>query len=280
MATVLRNKSFQRNLFFSIVSIFILFAVCFGIYQHQREKIYKIDILHARLQMFNYETMQTLGEEGLLCDSIFLSYTKSHSIDGMRITVIDNNGEVVLDSTVPYWAGHNVYKRNEDGSLALDGFGDPIVVEKKKHYVPSSPQIAASLGLDYSNNYLFAGIDFQYFDKMYLDMNPLYRTDMAVNGPDGVHTPQEEEYMAAQEQFPRAFVLNANIGKSWYIRRQYNIGFSLSVNNILNNTNVRTGGYEQTRLIDSEDFKRYYRFDSKYFYMMGTNYMLNVWFRF
>lgn len=203
-------------------------------------------------------------------------YTSTPSV----IQTIDNNGEVVLDSTVPYWAGHNVYKRNEDGSLALDGFGDPIVVEKKKHYVPSSPQIAASLGLDYSNNYLFAGIDFQYFDKMYLDMNPLYRTDMAVNGPDGVHTPQEEEYMAAQEQFPRAFVLNANIGKSWYIRRQYNIGFSLSVNNILNNTNVRTGGYEQTRLIDSEDFKRYYRFDSKYFYMMGTNYMLTVWFRF
>ena len=103
---------------------------------------------------------------------------------------------------------------------------------------------------------------------------------MAVNGPDGTWTAAEEEYMAAQEKFPRAFVLNANLGKSWYIKRKYNIGFSLQVNNILNNTNVRTGGYEQTRLIDSEDFKRYYRFDSKYFYMMGTNYMLTVWFRF
>ena len=103
---------------------------------------------------------------------------------------------------------------------------------------------------------------------------------MAVNGPDNNWTPTEEEYMAAQEKFPRAFVLNANLGKSWYIKRKYNIGFSLQVNNILNNRNVRTGGYEQTRLIDSEDFKRYYRFDSKYFYMMGTNYMLTVWFRF
>ena len=115
---------------------------------------------------------------------------------------------------------------------------------------------------------------------MYLDMNPLYRTDMAVNGPDGKHTAAEEEYMAAQERFNPAFVLNANVGKSWYIKRKYNLGFSLELRNLLNNTNVRTGGYEQTRLIDSENWKNYYRFDSKYFYMMGFNYMLNVWFRF
>ena len=50
--------------------------------------------------------------------------------------------------------------------------------------------------------------------------------------------------------------------------------------NILNTQSVRTGGYEQTRLIDSEDLTRYYRFDSKYFYMVGTNYMLNLYFRF
>lgn len=98
MATVLRSKSFQRNLFFSIVSIFILFAVCFGIYQHQREKVYKIDILNTRLQMFNYKTMRSLGEQDILCDSTFLAYTKAHSIEGMRVTVIDTNGKVLQDS--------------------------------------------------------------------------------------------------------------------------------------------------------------------------------------
>ena len=203
------------------------------------------------------------------------------------IQTIDNDGEVVLDATVPYWASHNTYKKNADGTYMLkpgvtspSGKQDYVVDRTVRHYVPSTPQIAASLGLDYSNNYWFAGIDLQYFDKMYLDMNPLYRTAMAVEGPDKVWTPAEEEYMAAQENFKRAFVLNANLGKSWYVQRKYNIGFSLQINNILNNRNVRTGGYEQTRLIDSEDFKRYYRFDSKYFYMMGTNYMLTVWFRF
>ena len=111
-------------------------------------------------------------------------------------------------------------------------------------------------------------------------MNPLYRTDLAVLGPDGQWSPEEEEYMASQERFKHAFILNANIGKSWYIQRKYNIGFSLEVKNILNTKSVKTGGYEQTRLIDSEDLTRYYRFDSKYFYMVGVNYMLNLYFRF
>ena len=30
----------------------------------------------------------------------------------------------------------------------------------------------------------------------------------------------------------------------------------------------------------SENYNRYYRFDSKYFYMCGINYMLNLYFRF
>ena len=196
------------------------------------------------------------------------------------IQTIDNNGEVVLDDIVPYWKQHNIYKKDAEGNIVYDSFGDPVPYKVQKHYVASTPQVAASLGFDYSNNYWFAGIDLQYFDKMYLDMNPLYRTDMAVNGPDGKHTAAEEEYMAAQERFNPAFVLNANVGKSWYIKRKYNLGFSLELRNLLNNTNVRTGGYEQTRLIDSENWKNYYRFDSKYFYMMGFNYMLNVWFRF
>ena len=103
---------------------------------------------------------------------------------------------------------------------------------------------------------------------------------MAVAGPDNIVTPVEEEYMAAQEEFDPVFLLNASVGKSWYIDRKYNFGFSLNVQNILNNKNVKTGGYEQTRLIDSASGQRYYRFDSKYFYMQGLNYMLNLYFRF
>ena len=199
---------------------------------------------------------------------------------------IDNSAEVIVDNApVPYWASHPVHKKyiDEFGAVAYetDADGNYIVEKTQKHYVPSTPQLAADLGLNYrTNSYWFFELHAQYFAKSYLDMNPLYRTDMAVNGPDGVYTPVEVEYMAAQEEFDPVFLLNASVGKSWFINRKYNFGFSLNLQNITNNRSVKTGGYEQTRLIDSESAERYYRFDSKYFYMQGFNYMLNLYFRF
>lgn len=222
---------------------------------------------------------------------------------------IDNSAEVIIDNQpVTYWKSHPVYRKAIVDGVAeyeKDASGNYILDKEQKHYVPSTPQLAANLGLRYrTNSYWFFELNGQFFANSYLDMNPLYRTMTAVAGPDNAMTdaalaehsstwflnesiernmglsPAEIEYMAAQEKFKPVFLLNASIGKSWYIDRKYNFGFSLEVKNILNNTGVKTGGYEQTRLIDSESMKRYYRFDSKYFYMSGINYMLNLYFRF
>ena len=112
-------------------------------------------------------------------------------------------------------------------------------------------------------------------------MSPFYRLKSATTGPDGVETPTEIDYMASQEKFDAAWLLNLSVGKSWYIQRKYQIGFSLNAKNLLNNKSVKTGGYEQNRIVDNTVNKeRYYRFDSKYFYMSGMNYMLNLYFRF
>ncbi len=199
---------------------------------------------------------------------------------------IDNSEKVIFDNQqLPYWKSHPVEYRTVqvDGVEMpdLDINGNPIVAKSQKHYVPSTPQLATSLGFNYrTSSYWFFDLNGQFFANSYLDMNPLYRTEVAVAGPDGKATPAEIEYMAAQEKFKPVFLLNASIGKSWYINRKYNFGFSLNINNMTNNRNVKTGGYEQTRLIKSADTNRYYRFDPKYFYMQGINYMLNVYFRF
>ena len=231
--------------------------------------------------------VQGLSVEGALSWGEYI-YTSTP-----RMTqTIDNSAEVIVDNQpVPYWASHPVYRQDAFGSyLKADGsvwdgatedISDVAVEKTQKHYVPSTPQIAADLGLNYrTNSYWFFEVDAQCFAKSYLDMNPLYRTNMAVNGPDSKATPKEVEYMAVQEEFSPVFLLNASIGKSWYINRKYNFGFSLNLQNITNNRWVKTGGYEQTRLIDAESAERYYRFDSKYFYMQGFNYMLNLYFRF
>jgi len=183
----------------------------------------------------------------------------------MTQTVDNSAAEVMKDVEVKYWKATELM----DGTVI------------QKHYVPSTPQLAASLGLAYNRNYWFIDADVECFGESYLDMNPLYRTAGAVAGPDNITTDEEIEYMTTQERFDPAILLNLSIGKSWFIRYKYQLGFSFNLKNILNNRSVKTGGYEQTRLVDNTVSRsQYYRFDSKYFYMAGTNYMLNVYFRF
>ena len=180
---------------------------------------------------------------------------------------IDNNATIVEGTygvVVPYWKSHP----NVDGTIV-------------RHYVESTPQLAVSLGLAWNWNYWFVDADIDYFGHSYLSMNPLYRTDYVTAGPDRIVTPQEVEYMAAQEKFAPQWLLNFSVGKSWYIQRKYQLGFSLNAKNLLNNKWVKTGGYEQTRIVENTVAKeQFYRFDPKYFYMSGFNYMLNIYFRF
>lgn len=228
--------------------------------------------------------VQGLSVSGVLSWGEYV-YALNHGKNPFMVQTIDNSAEIVRSGEVPYWVSHPVFKKYTlaDGTIIYDEDvnGNPIVESTVKHYVPSSPQLATELAVNYrTNSYWFFELNGQYFANSYLDMNPLYRTSYATEGADGYASPGEIEYMAAQEKFSPAFLLNMSAGKSWYIRRTYNIGFSLEVKNMLNNRGVKTGGYEQTRLINSVGKDKYYRFDSKYFYMPGANYMLNLYFRF
>ena len=127
MATALKSKSFQRNLLFSIGGVFLLFAVCFSIYQYQREKEYKIDILHSRLQMYNYEMAKTLGEDSLTSNHLFCDYVERHNMEGLRVSIIDKNGRVVLDSYEPQVDSlGNHLQRTEIQQALHDGNGYDI----------------------------------------------------------------------------------------------------------------------------------------------------------
>ncbi len=164
-------------------------------------------------------------------------------------------------------------------------------------HVESSPQLALNVGLDYRGpRNWFASLNLNYFDHLYLSMNPFYRTSQAIGYYNEVITNSSstaEELISAikarkeiraQEEFDGAFTLSASVGKNWYINRVYMLGFSLEVKNMLNNQDIRTGGYEQMRMnkvrTSPNGDTKYSRFDSKYFYMFGATYYLNVYFRF
>ncbi|MBR6001484.1 MAG: carboxypeptidase regulatory-like domain-containing protein [Bacteroidales bacterium] len=195
-----------------------------------------------------------------------------------KVSYLYKDGDKLVNKTeipVTFWSETPILKKDVYGNYTQE------ILRYQKHYVPSIPQLAASLGLSYSIKYWFFELDVQAFAEAYLDMNPLYRTQYAVAGPDYSITPEEIMDMTTQEKFDPAFLLNASVGKSWYIKRKYNIGFSANIKNMLNDKGIKTGGYEQTRMVDNTENKdRYYRFDSKYYYSTGINYMLNVYFRF
>ena len=127
LAPEAKSKSFQRNLLLSIGGVFLLFAICFSVYQYQREKEYKIDILHSRLQMYNYEMVQTLGEDSLINNRLFRDYVERHSMEGLRVSIIDKNGRVILDSYDAYLDSlGNHLQRTEIQQALHDGNGYDI----------------------------------------------------------------------------------------------------------------------------------------------------------
>ena len=213
---------------------------------------------------------------GLSVQGVLAAGRYEYTSNPTMTQTVDNSADKVMDNvTVFYWMSNPVFKKDDNGNYTGE------ISRWQKHYLPSTPQLAASLGLSYNVNYWFIDADVEYFGESYLDMNPLYRTDYATAGPDNTVSPAEIEYMTTQEKFDPAVLLNLSVGKSWYIHYKYQLGFSFNVKNLLNNRNVKTGGYEQTRIVDNTVSKeRFYRFDPKYFYMTGTNYMLNVYFRF
>jgi hypothetical protein len=189
-------------------------------------------------------------------------------------------GGLTLNAALSW--GQYTYDNNPNFVQVQDNSG--IIKNQGKVYwknfrVESSPQLALNVGLNYRGpKNIFASIDWNYYDKNYISMSPLYRTDAVIT--PGM-TDQDIEYLRKQEKFGAGGVLNASIGKNWYING-YNLGFSLQGNNLLNRQNMKTGGYEQIRLLKNKDgdSMTYQPFDSKYYYMLGTTYYLNVYFRF
>ena len=196
-------------------------------------------------------------------------------------------------ASVPIYAGLSLNAAISWGQFTYDNNPDYVQIQDnsgeiknqgkvywKNFRVESTPQTALNVGLSYRGpKNIFASLDMNYYDNMYLSMSPLYRTD-AVLTPG--MTTEDIATLRNQEKFNSACVFNASVGKNWYINRAYTLGFSLEVKNLLNNQNIKTGGYEQVRLLKNKDesYQTYQPFDSKYFYMFGTTYYMNIYFRF
>jgi hypothetical protein len=158
-----------------------------------------------------------------------------------------------------------------------------INVYSKNFFVPT-PQNAYTIGLDYrSPKFWFVNVNFNYFDKMYLDFNPIRRTANAVNGvPEGSALWNE---ILDQTQLPSQYTLDLFAGYSLLLNRNIKelkkrtfLQFNVGINNILNNENIVSGGFEQLRFDAAE--KNVNKFPDRRFYAYGLNFFASMGLRF
>ncbi|WP_292009402.1 carboxypeptidase regulatory-like domain-containing protein [Chryseobacterium sp.] len=160
----------------------------------------------------------------------------------------------------------------------------------KNYKVAGTPQKAFSLGLKYNSpRYWWIGASANYLMDQYLDISALNKTpymyiDQSTGHPYEEATPELIHQLTAQKKFDDQFMLNANVGKSFLLGK-YRMGISVSVNNILNNREYVTGGFEQGRNVNFlnmlDDFRKTYpAFGPKLWYDRGTTFFSNIYLRF
>ena len=181
--------------------------------------------------------------------------------------------------TAVYAEGQSLYSSRPSATITRDNSDTALAVNRtvywKNYRIGGMPQRAASVGLRYNApKYWSVGADVNYFGNIYLDPNPDRRTAEAL----GNLVQEDPQWNALLEQtkLDDGVTVNIFFTKSWRLMKKYRIGLNLSVSNLLDNTDLVTGGYEQLRYVPMEIDK----FPPKLSYMYGRNYYAMLTFSF
>lgn len=177
------------------------------------------------------------------------------------------------------------------------------IVMNKNMRESGTPLTAGAAGLSYHNRGWFIDIYAKYYDRIYLSWSPAQRYvgTLKTTGAYEQKTVDENGNIVTQTIVPKqaegkgGLMVDASIGRSIYLKKG-SLSINLNLSNILNNTRIATGGYEQsrsdyttTRVINpdgtvtaTKNNARVYHFSSnpKKYYAFGTNGMLNITYKF
>jgi hypothetical protein len=179
----------------------------------------------------------------------------------------------------------NIYVDNDTlaANTTAPGIGSATdTVYMKNFYVPSGPQSALQIALNYrSKRFWFATLSFNYLANNYMDFAPTRRTK---SGTDLV-TPESPEWHAIldQQKLPNFYTIDIFGGKSFkvnkYIKKagsQTFLNLNLGFTNLLNNKNIRLYGFENMRYNNQNpDW-----FVPRYAHALGIQYFVNMTLRF
>ena len=247
--------------------------------------------------------------------SAVASVTDNHyTKDAYSVTSAENG--MALDS----------YVDNAGNTQPLYELRDSVLIKGLK--VANGPQLAASLKLSFFHPKMwFADVTVSYFDWNYLDFAPSRRMQGLFTGQradgsmvNGWYNVVKDEngnvaidknghpvvayphsILANQEslvsnQWYNRFLVDLSVGKLIYLPNRQSLSINLSVSNLLNNTDMKTGGYQQGRLPrstkqgagfngsstiqESVISGNVWKFPAKYYYAWGTNFFLNLTYKF
>lgn len=119
----IRLLTFSRKLFLSVITLFVAFAACFMLFQYQREKSYKTELLNTQLQNYNEQLYSYMADAGSL-DSL-KNYIMTHMIPNLRVTIITPEGKVIFDSTdknLEEFQNHSSRKEVQDALMYGSGY--------------------------------------------------------------------------------------------------------------------------------------------------------------
>ena len=122
---IYRLLPFSKRLFLSVVLLFISFAVCFLIFQYNREKEYKSDLLNMQLQNYNNRMYDFIASKGGLNTDSLHNYVSTHMIPDLRVTLITPQGKVVYDNIQPdvsSFENHRTRKEVQDALMYGSGY--------------------------------------------------------------------------------------------------------------------------------------------------------------
>ncbi|MFN8245917.1 MAG: TonB-dependent receptor [Ferruginibacter sp.] len=183
--------------------------------------------------------------------------------------------------------GRYLYNSRQRATVTVDNSATELekgtLIYSENFRVPT-PQEAYTVGLDYrSPKFWFINVNVNFFDHMYMDFNPIRRTAAAVNGVD----PNSQLWhdIIDQTKLPSQYTVDAFAGYSWLMNRRFKsmkkrtfLVFNLGVNNLLDNREVVSGGFEQLRFDFAE--KNTQKFQNRNFYAYGINFFASVGLRF
>lgn len=180
----------------------------------------------------------------------------------------------------------NRFTQSNFGNLPAEFFGERNMNMLREHFIDSNgdvhyqelsawlsdPRNKAHWGLEAHETMSFG----RFGGIVHYDENGI---------PVAIGPTETRQRLGTQERLNNGFMVDFSVGRIIYFRNRNSLNFNITVNNVLNNTNMVSGGFQQGRipLTGGDQVVREEGLDwfpNRYFFAMGFNFFAHVGFRF